>query len=290
VEAYELARAGDAPVNLAGFLPPAGHPLYRPVLRELLRVDLEYGWRRGSPRSLDDYRQAYPDVLAEQEVLAELAFEEYRARQQLGQAVSPRSTPSATASAPRAGPTRRRPPRPAGHWPPPRRPPAGTLLMGFELLNELGQGAFGRVYLARQENLGNRLVVLKVSDDVDRECQTLAQLVHTHIVPVYSFHRCGPYQAACMPYLGATTLAHVLEQLSRSADLPRSGKDLISTIERRSQALCLAGYSRFPATVRTGAAPPCPICRALRSLTPEARRGLYGSCAVRPPRCTCWRG
>ena len=37
--------------------------------------------------------------------------------------------------------------------------------------------------------------------------RTLAQLVHTHIVPVYSFHHQPPFQAACMPYLGVTTSA-----------------------------------------------------------------------------------
>src|SRR5262249_28759906 len=62
-------------------------------------------------------------------------------------------------------------------------PRVGENFLGFQLLAELGRGAFGRVYLARQELLANRLVALKVAADAGGESQTLAQLQHTHIVP-----------------------------------------------------------------------------------------------------------
>src|SRR5260370_508406 len=89
-------------------------------------------------------------------------------------------------------------------------PPVGGRFLGFRLCGELGQGALGRVYLARQGDLANRLVALKVSADVSGETQVLAQLQHTNVIPVYSVHRSGLLQAVCMPYLGATTLAHTL--------------------------------------------------------------------------------
>jgi hypothetical protein len=73
--------------------------------------------------------------------------------------------------------------------------------VGFELLATLGEGAFGRVYLARQADLAGRLVALKVSSEAVGEAQLLAQL-HSNIVPIYSIHRLGDYQAVCMPYLG----------------------------------------------------------------------------------------
>src|SRR5262245_38366422 len=41
-------------------------------------------------------------------------------------------------------------------------PEAGQSHFGFHLLAELGRGAFGRVFLAKQESLAHRLVVLKV--------------------------------------------------------------------------------------------------------------------------------
>jgi eukaryotic-like serine/threonine-protein kinase len=109
-------------------------------------------------------------------------------------------------------------------------PEVGTELLGFRLLGELGHGAFGRVYLAQQGDLANRPVVLKISPRIDDEPRTLAQLQHTNIVPVYSVHHAGPLQAVCMPYFGATTLASVLQDLDERKSLPKSGKELVSTI------------------------------------------------------------
>src|SRR5262249_61690028 len=66
-------------------------------------------------------------------------------------------------------------------------------------VRRLGQGAFGRVYLARDEDL-DRPVAIKVPspervsgpDDVEqylREARVLAQLDHPHIVPVHDVGR-----------------------------------------------------------------------------------------------------
>src|SRR5262249_7179246 len=107
-----------------------------------------------------------------------------------------------------------------------RMPGAGDDFLGFRLLEELGRGAFGRVFLARQGDLADRQVVLKISADLHGESQTLAQLQHTNIVPVYSVHRARPFQAVCMPYFGATTLADVLKRLHEEPSLPDSGKHL----------------------------------------------------------------
>ncbi|MBY0525465.1 MAG: protein kinase [Gemmataceae bacterium] len=115
-------------------------------------------------------------------------------------------------------------------------PEVGTEFLGFHLIAELGRGAFGRVYLAQQGELANRHVALKVSTQVFDESQTLAQLQHTHIVPIYSLHRAGSLQAVCMPYFGATTLADILRDLGARDALPQSGKGLISTlVDRKSK-------------------------------------------------------
>src|SRR5436309_9353331 len=76
-------------------------------------------------------------------------------------------------------------------------PPIGAHLLHFELVEELGRGAFARVYLARQEALANRLVVLKVTTVPTDEPQTLARLRHTNIIPVYSVHDAAAFQAVC---------------------------------------------------------------------------------------------
>src|SRR2546430_2259169 len=52
IEAYEAAQRRDGDAPLEQFLTPPDHPLYPEVLRELVRVDLEFGWERGTPRPL----------------------------------------------------------------------------------------------------------------------------------------------------------------------------------------------------------------------------------------------
>jgi serine/threonine protein kinase/Tfp pilus assembly protein PilF len=109
-------------------------------------------------------------------------------------------------------------------------PIVGNWFAGFELVALLGRGAFGRVYLARQGNLADRFVALKVSTDLTGESRTLARLQHTNIVPIYSSHRVAPFQAVCMPYFGATTLAHLLARYRGLRSLPASGRQLVDTL------------------------------------------------------------
>jgi len=123
-------------------------------------------------------------------------------------------------------------------------PRPGTEFLGFHLVEELGKGAFGRVYLARQGDLAGRPVALKVACDITGESSTLAQLQHTNIVPIYSLHRAGPLQAVCMPYLGRTTLDQVLRQITGRPTLPSSGRELRSTV--RGQKGSTANHAPAP--------------------------------------------
>src|SRR5262245_20517608 len=109
-------------------------------------------------------------------------------------------------------------------------PEVGGCFLDFQLESLIGQGAFARVYLARQQELGNRQVVLKLSTESAGEINVLAQLLHSNIVPVYSVHSDGPLHAVCMPYLGTATLADVLRNL-RAWNLPDSGKYLVKTLQ-----------------------------------------------------------
>ncbi len=96
-----------------------------------------------------------------------------------------------------------------------RLPDVGEQLFGFRLHNQLGRGAFARVFLAEQADLAGRLVVLKVSAIDGDEPQTLAQLQHTNIVPIYSVHEdaAAGVRAVCMPYFGGASLSAVLQRL-----------------------------------------------------------------------------
>src|SRR5262245_23172390 len=77
-------------------------------------------------------------------------------------------------------------------------------LKDFELLSELGRGAQGKVYLAKQRSLGDRPVVLKITPCHGREHLSLARLQHTHIVPLYGAHDnvLADQRVLCMPYFG----------------------------------------------------------------------------------------
>ncbi len=137
-------------------------------------------------------------------------------------------------------------------------PRVGQKFLGFRLVRELGRGAFARVFLARQGDLADRYVVLKVSADRRPESQTLAQLQHTNIVPIHSAHRVGPLQALCMPYFGSVTLADVYRDLSGMASLPNSGRGLVSTLNARKAST--VRQSALPEGGEPGAAaePPPP--------------------------------
>ena len=110
-------------------------------------------------------------------------------------------------------------------------PMPGDHFLYFELLEELGRGSFAHVYLARQESLANRLVVLKISRIATDEPQKLARLQHTNVVPVYSIHDAGQFHALCMPYLGRVTLAHVISHYTKaSTSRPESGRRFLGTL------------------------------------------------------------
>jgi serine/threonine protein kinase/predicted Zn-dependent protease len=143
-------------------------------------------------------------------------------------------------------------------------PRVGDELNGFRLLAELGRGAFGRVYLAQQGELADRLVVLKTVADLFGESRTLAQLQHPHIVPIYSVHQAGAFQTVCMPYLGTTTLADFLKDLRSRPALPHSGSYVLDRIEARKRER--VGAWGYPPLGPGGSLPPNQ-CAPLGNLT-----------------------
>ncbi len=97
----------------------------------------------------------------------------------------------------------------------------------------LGEGAFAKVYLARQHGMAGRLVALKLTFRQTHESHWLATLQHSAIVPIYSTHRVGEVNGICMPFLGNTTLADLLPEGSSVTALHKS--NWWSTSKRKSQ-------------------------------------------------------
>lgn len=114
----------------------------------------------------------------------------------------------------------------------PRLPGVGEQLGGFHLLLELGRGAFARVFLAEQADLAGRPVVLKVSGKEGNEPSTLAQLQHTHVVPIYSVHEesTSGLRFLCMPYFGGASLSTILKQAWKESSPPTQGRQLVEAL------------------------------------------------------------
>ncbi len=247
VEAYEAARELEVHLDVADFVPPADHPQWGETIVELVRVDLEYRWRSGHGRSVEQYQGLFPEVLQRGENLEKVAFEEYRLRRLAGDCVTrddfrqrfaidtddwpelplgDAGSQAPTLSCQDAGL------RELSQWAPQwsermaaaarEMPQVGDRFEGFDLVGELGRGAFGRVFLARQDDLARRFVALKITPQFSEESQRLAQLQHTNIVPIFSVHRTERLQAICMPFLGPNTLADLLRtfELSRACRCP----------------------------------------------------------------------
>src|SRR5262245_16843876 len=170
-------------------LPPEGDGGELPALTERLAEEMARRWRAGEQPLAEEYLAAHPELEADPRAALELVAEEIYLRAEAGQELAaddlvrrfPRWQRQVLAlldchqfMSPQAGP--------------PRFPAAGETLGDFRLLSELGRGASGRVFLARQPALANRLVVLKLSSDAGREHLSLSRLQHTHIVPLHSVH------------------------------------------------------------------------------------------------------
>lgn len=261
IESFERQRAHSRSVRLRDFLPANDSAEFSAVLTELIRVDLEYSWDEGKPKSLDEYLTEFPTLKQDETALTAIAFEEYRQRQRAGE------TPSAAEYHRRYHISTRDWPIPvsdteqydqptwqhsfaeiassskhqgSGHVQEDtevaKLPHAGSSFLDFVLEEELGKGAFGKVYLARQKSLSNRLVAIKITSRKQHEPQTLAKLRHTNIMPIHSVHEARHWQAICMPYLGKTTLADLLGSLKKLPVLPASGEWWTTFIDKDSPA------------------------------------------------------
>lgn len=229
IDAFEEAVAveGVLAVDPTRFAPSKAEDLSSEtrsrIIVELLRVWMEYRWKSQSPVTAIECMELFPHETFAKVDLESLQYEEQRQRLLYQSRTFDRSGKRRSVE---------------------QLPDVNTQWGDFYLLQVLGQGAFAKVYLARQGDLADRLVALKLTYRETQEANWLARLQHSSIVPIYSVHRIDEVYGICMPYLGNSTLADLVKELPRSvmhgsrslwqrSRYGRSGTSVLSTIRQR---------------------------------------------------------
>ncbi len=253
----------DNQVLLADYLPHPTNPQHDEIATEVMRVYLEWNWERGKTETFDELISEISWLSLSPNLLSQVAFEDYRLRSNSIHSRSPEhyrkklnvdisrwhdwqvgaenrlgsqltatesgldstlsglsyenlsSTDAASGSCdPALGSL----------------PVAGETLGDFALLLMIGEGAFSRVFVAKQKSLADRLIVLKVTRTPLGESQHLARLQHSNIMPLYSAHRVGGLFLLVMPFLGSVTLKELIDLRFRDKNSERPAADRLSNI------------------------------------------------------------
>ncbi len=273
IDRFEETWSRGEPPRLDAFLLPQDHPEFARTLKELIKIDLEYRWRRvpiatekehdddqpNSPTEtrlssrafIEEYVSRFPSVLADASIPIDLIAEEYRIRQRWGDNPNVSSYverfPDQTTevnealkavdlelSSRQSFVDTRRANAEQENKPTTVAANRHTLSVGqqiddFRLLNELGQGAFARVFLAQQVSM-QRLVALKVSDQKSLESPVLSQLEHPNIVRVFDERHVGSMYLMYMQYVPGGSLRDVIDRLAGLFDHERNGLRYLKAI------------------------------------------------------------
>jgi serine/threonine protein kinase len=258
---WQRCLRGDrfAPPRLADYVPD-GAQLHLTVLTDLVRIDLRQRWSRvGLGKRIVEYRKEFPEIEHSPE-LADLVFEEFLARRRHGPldadaflaeypelaarvrallvdtgnvATGDVATGNADAgvdddqavvdSAQAAALVAELAP--------------GQRIDDFDLRTDLGTGALGRVFLARQRSM-QRLVAVRFSAGASDVPRTMAQLDHPHIVRVFD-QRVPADSAALrlvyMQYMPGGTALGVLAERRRSLETA-GGTRLLRAVDAAMEA------------------------------------------------------
>lgn len=276
----KVEQEKDAPPSIKSFLPAEPLALRRLVLVELIKSDMEQRIKmspaeRGnlpteSLKRLETYAVQFPELKegSTGEPPVDLIYEEYHVRRAAGENVAvkdyvqrfPKSQEGLRKLLGAEGISVSSALFPARRI---EQPKAGEKIDDFELLSELGKGAFASVFLARQVSM-QRLVALKISAEKGSEPQTLAQLDHPHIVRVYDQRILAERKTRLlyMQYVPGGTLADVVTVIRRTPASMRSGNQLIAAIDVAMGAAGQAVSEDAPWRRRTSTlAWPLVVCR-----------------------------
>lgn len=203
--------------------------------------DFKARWRSGETPNAHLALESHPELLSDKSLVVDLAYEEYCQRSAEGEEVDFDDFCGRFRS---FGESLRR--RIEVHeflaanpdfsdelcgeaWPDP-----GDTVCGFRLLEELGRGAVGRVFLAEELALAHRQVVVKLTHQGTGEAETLSRLRHPNIVPIYSIDQesLSELTIICMPFLGRSTLQDFLGAAFSEKKMPARFQAVLDVLNR----------------------------------------------------------
>ncbi len=247
---FDAAWQTQMPPNLKDFL--SREIVHSPdLVHELIKRDMEYRWRRAPSTppdndaektlavevlpwrpTLGDYQYCLGEKLKLDWHAPDLIVEEYRIRWVWGDCPTPESLTARYPEQARllaeqiasVDALLKEPQVTLNHthWDPDPNQPAqlsmdaiceGDRVDDFQIIMELGKGAFARVFLAQQLSM-QRLVALKVGEQKNDESPVLAQLDHPNIVRVYDERTVGGLQMVYMQYVAGGSLRGVVDRLA----------------------------------------------------------------------------
>ena len=214
----------------------------RLVLIDLVKVDIEFRVQRPDwIQPIEDYLEAYPELVTAGVVPPELLYEEIYHRRQNGLAVDlsdyERRFPQSAAAVRRLlgdDAQSLTPTSLSSNGRQIRDFQVGDVVDDFELRVQLGRGAFGVVFLALQKSM-QRLVALKISPNRGTEAQVLAQLEHPNIVRVYDRRVLNEHdlQLFYMQYVRGGTLQEALQYVQSQDCSKWCGQLLLDAIDEQ---------------------------------------------------------
>lgn len=271
IDCFERDLRSEKPLHIRSYIPSQDSSLYEEATSEILRIWLEWNWGLGERVYLTTILAEFPEIRSHTTILKSLVYEDRRLHRvhgvdlrreyyanTLGDLLPELETPSFKESFPSDASISREDSSKKLHSDTARTTEPITSpnsagrnidtnrifepndeLGDFRLLQPLGHGAFSRVYLASQQSLANRIVVLKVTSLPMGESQKLARLQHSNIVPLYSTQNIEGFFILCMPFLGSITLRDAMLFAKKKKAEPSSqldcsvltGKDLVLAIE-----------------------------------------------------------
>jgi serine/threonine protein kinase len=238
-------RISEAP-DLGAYLPDSS--VTRTVcLIELIKVDMQHRSSRSNPKRLAEYVLDFPELRGAP-LPPDLQYEEFHCLRLAGVEVDPAAYGDELAQRLSTGDYRSTLIMSPRAVDPLNELEIGADIDDFDLLLDVGSGAFARVFLARQRSM-RRLVALKISRNHGTEPETLAQLDHPNIVRVFDQRLLTErdLKLMYMEFVPGGTMLDLLKRASRTPPEERSAELLFATVDealREKGALGVESASR----------------------------------------------